>query len=197
MTQDFAKRHKGDGSGKARKGAGSARTAGTHSGRSDLPGRRNWVWFFTGLVSGLFLAFLVYLGLIVPPDKLAGDLNQLPRAKPDQAVEEMRFDFYDLFPKSEVPIVEEYNAEGRRVESANPVTYLLQAGSFQNPDDANQLRAELILLGLTVFTREIKVDGNAWHRVMVGPLETELALNRAQDTLAEAEIESIPLKVQH
>ena len=46
-----------------------------------------------------------------------------------------------------------------------------------------------------MFVKDIKIDGDKWYRVMVGPLATDLELNRAQDKLAEADIESIPLKV--
>jgi cell division protein FtsN len=138
------------------------------------------VWFFTGMVAGVFLSFLVYLWAFVPPDLQSVDIKEIPKADPDQTVKEMQFDFYDLFPKSKVPIVEEYNEEGLLVQSPEPFVYLLQAGSFQ---------------GLEVFIREIQVEGKNWHRVMVGPFDTSLALNRAQDKLAEAEIESILLKV--
>jgi len=175
MTQDFAKRHS---------------PAPTNT--SSIPG---WVWFLTGLVAGIFLSFLGYLWKFVPADPQVVDIKEIPKAEPNQAVEEMQFDFYDLFPRSEVPLVEEYNQEGMLVESPNPFAYLLQAGSFRNPDDADQLRASLILQGLAVFVKKIDVNGATWHRVMVGPFDTDLKLNRAQDKLAAAQIESIPIKV--
>ena len=175
MTHDFAKRH-----------------TTMNSSAPSIPG---WVWFLTGLVAGIFISFLAYLGKIVPSDPQTRGLSVLPKAEPDQIVEEMQFDFYDLFPRSEVAILEEYNTEGLRAESDGPFANLLQAGSFPHADDADQLRAELILLGMEVFVKEIKIDGDKWYRVMVGPLATDLDLNRTQDKLAEAEIESIPLKV--
>ena len=173
MTQDFAKRHT------------------NVNGPSSL--LLGWVWFFTGLVAGIFVSFLVYLWKFAPPDPVTVDIREVPKAEPNQVVEEMQYKFYDLFPNSEVPIVEEYNAEGKRIES---FSYLLQAGSFRDPNEADDLRGQLILLGLDVFLKKIKVDGDTWHRVMVGPLDSDLALNRAQDKLAEAEVESIPLRVR-
>ena len=175
MTHDFAKRH-----------------TTMNSSAASVPG---WVWFLTGLVAGIFVSFLVYLWKIVPSDSQTTGLSVLPKAEPDQMVEEMQFDFYDLFPKSEVPIVEEYNTESLRADSDGPFAYLLQAGSFRSPNDADQLRAELILLGMEVFVKEVIIRGDKWYRVMVGPLYTDLDLNRTQDKLAEADIESIPLKV--
>lgn len=157
-----------------------------------------WVFFVTGFAAGFFLAFLIYLWKFVPGDPEADKIANLPKAEdfvPAPKAEEMQWDFYEIFPRTEVPIVEEYGPDGEKVQVAEPYAYLLQAGSFRNPKDADKLRAELILLGLDVFSREIEVDGKQWHRVLVGPLNSDLELNRAQDTLAEAEIESIALKV--
>ena len=178
MAQDFAKRH----------------TAKNPS-RPSIPG---WVWFLTGLIAGIFLSFLGYLWKFVPVDPQMVNSKEVPKAEPNQAVQavkEMQFDFYDLFPKSEVPIVEEYNQEGLLIESPNPFAYLLQAGSFRDPNDADRLRGSLILQGLEVFVKKINVNGATWYRVMVGPFKTDLGLNRAQDKLAAAQIESIPIKV--
>ncbi|MBD3647470.1 MAG: SPOR domain-containing protein [Pseudomonadales bacterium] len=162
---------------------------------SEVP---RWVFFVTGFAAGFFLAFLIYLWKFVPGDPEADKVANLPRAEdfvPPPKAEEMQWDFYEIFPKSEVPVVEEYGSDGEKVVVEEPYAYLLQAGSFRNPEDADKLRAELILLGLDVFAKKIEVDGKQWTRVLVGPLNSDLELNRAQDKLAEAEIESLALKV--
>ena len=171
MTQDFAKRNN----------------------KESSSSRSSWAWFFTGLVAGIFISFLVYLWKFVPPDPDTADVREIPKAEPDQIVKEMQYEFYDLFPNSEVPIVEEYGEDGEKVES---FSYLLQAGSFRNSNEADKLRGELILLGLDAFLSEKDLDGNKWHRVMVGPFDTDLALNRAQDKLAQAEVEAMPMKIR-
>jgi len=169
--------------------------------RSEQPsqgGKPGWIIFTTGFVLGLFVAFLVYLWIEIPADPEAPVMKPAPsstKTTQKKPVEEMQWDFYEIFPKSEVPVVEEFVEEGRKVKVEGPVAYLLQAGSFRNPEDADRLRAELILMGLEVFSKKIEVNGEDWHRVLVGPLSSELELNRAQDTLAQAEIESIPLRV--
>ena len=56
---------------------------------------------------------------------------------------------------------------------------------------------ELLLLGLDVFMQEVEIEGKTWYRVMVGPLDSELDRNRAQDKLAQAQIESLPLQVRN
>ena len=148
----------------------------------------------TGFTFGAFLTFLAMLWYFIPAGIEPGQALVKPVPEPNQAVEEMQWDFYEIFPKSVVPVVEEYNEAGEKVVLDNHA-WVLQAGSFQNADDADQLRAELILMGLDAVTMEIEVKGVDWHRVIVGPFDEELERNRAQDTLAQSQIESIALKI--
>ena len=107
----------------------------------------------------------------------------------------MQWDFYEIFPKSEVQIIDKYTDQPDS-DDANFV-FILQTGSFQVLADADARRAELLLLGLDVFMQEVEIEGNTWYRVMVGPLDSELDRNRAQDKLAQAQIESLPLQVRN
>ncbi len=163
--------------------------------KSGIPG---WVWFFTGLISGLFIAFLFYLGEYTHAEK-AVVVDDKPKARiirPDELTKELKLDFYELFPKSEVPVIEEYVSDDKKIQVKDKSVYILQAGSFRNAEDADSLRAQVILLGLNAYIRPGEVKGEFWHRVLVGPLDSAIKLNRAQDKLAEAGIESIPLKLE-
>ena len=51
-------------------------------------------------------------------------------------------------------------------------------------------------MGLDVSIEEVKVAGDDWHRVMVGPFDSQLERNRAQNKLAQAEIPTISIKIQ-
>tara|TARA_B100000029_G_C17478593_1_gene924710 strand:- start:273 stop:794 length:522 start_codon:yes stop_codon:yes gene_type:complete len=171
MSQDFAKRHS----------------------KTDQSGRplSKFGLFITGFISGVSVSFIVYLWQTVPDDIEAQNI-----LKPDKTakVEEMQWDFYEIFPKSEVPIIKEYEG-GEQVKVEDSFAYILQTGSFKMANDANEMRAELLLMGLNASIRKVEVEGETWHRVIVGPLGTDLALNRAQDKLAQAQIESLPLRV--
>ena len=92
--------------------------------------------------------------------------------------------------------MEEFNESGEKVPAEDNYAYLLQAGSFKSPDDANRLRAELILTGMQAFTKEVEHQNGTWHRVMVGPFDSKLELTRAKNSLAEANIESIQLRIK-
>ena len=155
-----------------------------------------WVWFVSGVAVGSFVTFLAFVGTTVPSDPaVSPEAVQAPAPSSggERAEnEEMQWNFYDLFPRSEVPVHDLYATDE---EVGGPISYLLQAGSFQNPDDADRLRGELILMGLDVEVRQIRVNGQAWHRVMVGPLPDEVELGRAQERLAEVDIAAIPIRV--
>lgn len=176
MTQDFAHRAKAP-----------------HPSNGGLPG---WVWFLTGLATGVFCAFLFYLWHDVPQDPNVQAIIATPDSKSaNTKTEDMKWDFYDIFPKSSVPVVEEYGPDGDKEKVEGPYTYLLQAGSFREAKQADEMRAQLILLGLDVFTKPATRDGVQWYRVMVGPIKSKLEMERQRRKLAENNIASIAMRV--
>jgi cell division protein FtsN len=63
--------------------------------------------------------------------------------------------------------------------------FLLQAGAFRSPDDADAMRARLALLGFDskIFPRE--QDGTTLYRVRLGPYGNLDDVNRIRKTMAE------------
>lgn len=179
MAQDFAKRR------------APSKTA--------KPGVPGWIWFVTGALSSSLVTFLVMLWYFAPvqPDTAAVDkptANTTPTTTP-RVIDEMSWDFYEIFPKSEVPIVEEYGPSGDKAIVADGRAYVLQAGSFRSAEDADRQRAQLILLGMDVTVKKANNNGQTWHRVLVGPFHSELELTRSRNILAEAAIETLSLRV--
>ena len=72
------------------------------------------------------------------------------------------------------------------VVAKGPVSsqFFLQAGSFRRKDDADALRAQIILLGQNVQVESGTVREETWHRVLVGPFATREQLGQAQKSLA-------------
>ena len=65
--------------------------------------------------------------------------------------------------------------------------YLLQINSFQDPDDADRQRAEVLLVGLSADVRQhVDATGTRWYRVVSGPYanrdEAENAHRLLQDS---------------
>lgn len=159
--------------------------------KSQIP---TWVWYFTGLVSGLFLAFIIYLARFAPEPMSTELVTEQPTPNvtaPEVSRKDPPFQFYEIFPKNEVQIVE----ESEQIKSTEAARYVLQTGSFSSVEDADRMRATLILMGLDVSIKEIVVRGALRYRVLVGPLQTDRELNQIQGKLADAEIESLALKL--
>ncbi len=155
-------------------------------------------------VTGL-AGFLYYLTILKPeaesppgkPEQQATVHQQKQKqAKQQTKASEESYDFYTLLPDSEViaPKVEEYSSTLKQTSTEK--AYLLQAGSFRNPKDADRLRAKLIMRGLEPRVQQVSAkDGSTWHRLLLGPFESRSKLNHAQDILADANTESMLIKI--
>lgn len=156
-------------------------------------------WFGAGFLAGLFAAFLLWLLMTVPADPDAPELTIAPADDQPEptttTTTSLDLDFYEMFPKSEVPVVEEYLTDGKK-QVVEDVGWLLQVGSFRDPADADALRARLILDGYEVTSRPTPIRGKTYHRVMLGPIDSEIEVSRIQDRLDDANIASIRVRVE-
>ena len=67
-------------------------------------------------------------------------------------------------------------------------TYYLQAGSFKVLEDAEALRARLIMMGLQVEIQRAEVNGIQFNRVRVGPFSKIDDMNKVRARLGEEKI---------
>jgi len=130
-----------------------------------------------------------------PEAKPTAPKTTQPTAEPAIPVEEQseRFDFYQILPESEVDTanVEPYKSTPKDAKSAH--TYIIQAGSFKNHTDAEQLRARLILEGLpNVKTHRVtNSNGSIWYQVLSGPFDNRSMLSKAEDRLVRMRIQPL------
>lgn len=96
-----------------------------------------------------------------------------PAAKADAATD----------PKAAPPPPEKGPAATAAVDDGS--RFLLQAGAFRSPDDADAMRARLALLGFDskIFPRD--QDGTTLYRVRLGPYGNLDDVNRIRKTMAE------------
>ena len=191
MGRDFAKTRKTGGRGPQKKKTGqrqSSRNAAQTQSGSRLRA------YFGGLLSGVFLSFLLYLGTL-PPTTNPGDT---PEAAPTTAVPaeppKPRFDFYTMLPEQTIDGPVEPAEVAKPPPGAAQVTYLLQAGSFRQREDADRRRAELLLLGLEPRIEETNSDNGRWYRVYLGPFNSHSAMTRARSLTAAQDIDTLLLK---
>ena len=160
-----------------------------------------WVWILVGLVLGAFIMFLVYLWGIAPaPDapKAAKPAEPKVTKKEVEVVPKPRFDFYKLLQESEVivPATEPAQGTDKSIEKQpDAMEYILQVGSFPKNEDADKLRAQLILLNLDARIEKVTIrNGEVWHRVVVGPFDDQSRLSRARTILVENQYNALVMK---
>lgn len=132
-----------------------------------------------------------------PVAKSTGGALINDRDKPKEP-EKPRYDFFTVLPEMEV-VVPEQELQRKAASNPEPVTsvnnnevasatgnsstgsaattarqadrYILQVGSFQNSSEAEQMKAQLAMIGFTASVQTVTVDGKSWHRIRVGPFE--------------------------
>ncbi|MEL0168811.1 MAG: SPOR domain-containing protein [Pseudomonadaceae bacterium] len=170
-----------------RRGASRAQSAPRRKG---IPG---WLWAVSGLVVGVFVTFLLQLEpgreevrrSPEPPKP-----SNTPAAPP--STPKPQYDFYTLLPESDVNAPQQpaqtAPAATPAPEASKPAasgpSYYLQAGSFRQRSDADQLRAQILLLGMDVKLENATINGNQWYRVQVGPFSNKNSMDQAQRTLS-------------
>jgi cell division protein FtsN len=195
MAQDFAKRKK---SSNSKTTAPRKAQAQRHGG--DKPSRGSGVRpFLTGVMTGVFLSFLVYLGTLPKP---ADPGEPVVSAEPPKVdIEKPTFEFYNILPQQSMDVekpaeVIEPAAELPKpvAASSTPQPYFLQAGSFRQHDDAERRRAHLLLLGLDAKIEETSGDNGRWFRVSLGPYDSPEAIAKTRGQLASENVETVLLR---
>ncbi len=164
---------------------------------------------FIGLILGLGIAVGVawymnkapipFMNKTKAPEKPAAEPGKA-LAKPDekttQQAEKPRFEFYKILPGAEEPVSEQEIKQSAK-PGAPAETYLLQVGAFQNPADADNLKARLALLGVEAGVEPTNLaEKGTWYRVRVGPYTKVEEINRVRQSLAQNGIEASLVKVK-
>ncbi len=180
-----------------------------------------WLWMIFGVLLGLSLAVLLYLWQPWQPANRPIDATQpTDTSQPTQEDTNKDYQFYDLLPKQQVtPVPDEavptnpnagasqiivappapapvnQNAvhnDPAEIRSATAPQYLLQVNSYQNPDDADARRAEVLLVGLPADVRQSTLaDGSIWFRVVSGPFASKAEALNAQHLLQDSGVDSL------
>lgn len=74
--------------------------------------------------------------------------------------------------------------------------FLLQAGSFRHPTDAETLKLRLALNGLEAHVATAKVNGQTMYRVRLGPFESLEAADEVRQQLADERIEAAVIRLR-
>ena len=156
--------------------------------------------FLTGLLLGLLLG--VGLAVAVAIFVTGGESPFLAKSASPKAEQETtdpatailqedkkeakpRFDFYTILPGTESQVTEqEIREKEAEASPSQPESYFLQVGAFQTEQEADNMKAQLALLGLEALVQTATIpDKGVWHRVRVGPFDSLEQINRAREEL--------------
>lgn len=136
------------------------------------------------------------------PAKAGGNLADAQAPGVPKAPERPRFDFYKILPGQEVPVSErELHAAAKASSKPGTLpkdTYFIQAGSFQNPAEADNLKAKLALLGMQASVEPAHLpDRGTWYRVRLGPYAQLGDIDRVRQTLAQNGVEAQMVRLKN
>ncbi|MET0008901.1 MAG: SPOR domain-containing protein [Candidatus Thiodiazotropha sp. 6PLUC9] len=172
------------------------------------------LFFFGGLVAGIFLAGLAWLQL---SPRLS--VHEVPgiATKPKQTRQEQppapkpNFEFYTILPEMEVVIPDEEIVtpepsptqrkpkaqQEQRAATQAKGSYILQMGSFRKYQDADRLKARLALMGIEAEIQKVSINNrDTYHRVRSGPYRSQSQLNSARSLAKKNGITSLVIKLK-
>jgi len=79
---------------------------------------------------------------------------------------------------------------------ADAFTYFVQVGAYARPEDAEQQRARVGLMGLSAKITEREQSGRTVYRVRLGPFDRKEAADAAQERLAGNGVEAALVRVE-
>jgi len=172
--------------------------------RSRDHGFSGWLGLSLGLAVGLAIAVGIYVRDHKPDAaaKTAPSKHEKKKTAdtevPDEEPPAKSYDFYDMLPKFEVVVPEKEKDIRPDVHAApetRPGTYVLQAGSYKNFNDADRIRAQLALQGIESKVQKVSVDTDTWHRIRIGPISNLDELNRMRQKLRKSDIDVLVIRV--
>ncbi len=171
---------------------------------------------FVGILIGLLLGLTIALGVAWYINKIPNPFEKkaqapttpkadLPKAASTPAADKDRADKGDKGPRFTFPDIlkgdggaEKQPRDAEKKSTAAPKeAFFLQAGSFQNAPDADNLKARLALVGVeaSIQTTHLPEKG-VWHRVRVGPYADVEELNRIRAILKQNGVDAALVKVR-
>jgi cell division protein FtsN len=79
---------------------------------------------------------------------------------------------------------------------ADPFSYFVQVGAYGKPEDAEQQRARIGLMGLSAKVSEREQSGRTMYRVRLGPYERKEDADAIQERLSGSGVEAALVRVE-
>ena len=137
---------------------------------------------------------------VTPPVASTPLTRELPASAPVAAKPKLSADPLGDLAKAKSESKSEIRPEGRSdgaaASGADPFNYFIQAGAFRTPEDAEQQRAKLLLMGFQAKVSEREQSGRTVYRVRLGPFDKKDEADKAKEKLDGNAIETALVRVQ-
>lgn len=178
------------------------------------------VLLLLGIAAGVLAAVLYQGAKSGDPNRVGAGLSELigesaqdnrePADLSDVAInvespERTHFEFYTVLPEIEHVIPEPSSTfESETAEVTPPPSeiakktgfYMLQAGAYHNPGDAERMKAKLAMAGFEPTVQKISFQGQGdFYRVRIGPYPNMEMMESANRALVRLNIKALRLKV--
>ena len=131
----------------------------------------------------------------IKPSNNGKQISDSNDSQTEDTNEKPRFEFYKMLPGNEEPVTEKQFKKAAKQPSLKD-KYYLQAGSFQDTEDAENLKAKIAMLGMEAYVQSADLsEKGMWHRVRVGPFTKIDAINKARSSLLQSGIKANLIKV--
>lgn len=181
--------------------------------------------FLAGAVTGICAAVILYLingipamnnmldqrsrTVTMPTEQTTDKKREHPDKTDKKTTPTPKFDFYTILPEMEVSVPEWEGDASKSDQVTDSQTsqdrpaleddqrYILQVGSFRQPDEADRVKAQLALIGIEAQIQRVVIDGgDVWHRVRVGPYRSTTKLHQTRQRLIKNDIDFMLLKLK-
>ncbi|MHC8733162.1 SPOR domain-containing protein [Arenicellales bacterium IMCC56312] len=178
------------------------------------------VLLLLGIAAGVLVAVLYQGAKSGDPNRVGAGLSELigesaqdnwePADLSDVAInvespERTHFEFYTVLPEIEHVIPEPSSTSESETAEVTPPSseiakktgfYMLQAGAYHNPGDAERMKAKLAMAGFEPTVQKISFQGQGdFYRVRIGPYPNMEMMESANRALVRLNIKALRLKV--
>ena len=161
--------------------------------------------FVMGLIVGLLVGLALALGVALYVTKVPVPfVNKVPQRTAEQDAAEAEKNknwdpnspLYGKNPARPNPAAVAASGTVAPLPPVVPPPIVVQAGAFARPEDADQQRAKLAMLGMTAKVTEREQAGRTVYRVRLGPFDKKEEADATKEKLDGSGVESALVRVQ-
>jgi cell division protein FtsN len=184
-----------------------------NSGKEEKPRGKGFLWFIAGIVVALILVFVfpaiheavnrVGNQTVNKAQSLQHKIAQAPASNAKgERKSEPTFDFYKLLSHPTQILTSNESGEVKsqpdsHTQVEKPGEYILQVASVKDPASAEKLKAQLALWGIVAHVQTVKVQGDSWHRIRIGPIKKLAKLNDIRAKLDRHNLKPLLIRANH